>query len=76
MDIDTGAQQGSRYHYARFDEKGCLQVWGGDVIKGNSCRLTTPRGHSLSSPHQRACHVSAQMQGYIGSCPLRNTYQF
>jgi hypothetical protein len=44
MDIDTGAQQGSRYPSARFDEKRCLQVWGGDVLKGNSCRFTTPRG--------------------------------
>jgi hypothetical protein len=32
MDINTGSialQQGLRYPDARFNEKGCLQVWGG-----------------------------------------------
>jgi hypothetical protein len=35
MDIDTTeAQQDSRYHVARFKEKGCLQVvvGGGDAL--------------------------------------------
>jgi hypothetical protein len=27
MDTNTGAQQDSRYRAARFNEKGCLQVW-------------------------------------------------
>ncbi len=25
MDVNTGAQQDSRYSFARFNEKGCLQ---------------------------------------------------
>jgi hypothetical protein len=32
MDITTGAQQDSRYPAARFNEKGCLRVWGGDAL--------------------------------------------
>jgi hypothetical protein len=28
--INTEAQQDLRYHAARFNEKGCLQVWGED----------------------------------------------
>ncbi len=31
MDINTGAQQDLRYPAARFNEQGCLQVWGGDT---------------------------------------------
>jgi hypothetical protein len=31
--LDTGVQQNSRYPGARFNEKGCLQVWGGDALK-------------------------------------------
>jgi hypothetical protein len=31
MDINTGAQQHVRYPAARFNENGCLQVWGGDA---------------------------------------------
>jgi hypothetical protein len=29
MDIDTGAQQDSCYHVARFNEKGVFEVWWG-----------------------------------------------
>jgi hypothetical protein len=29
MDVGTRAQQDLRYRGARFNEKGCLQVWGG-----------------------------------------------
>jgi len=29
---NTGAQQDLGYPGARFNEKGCLQVWGGDVL--------------------------------------------
>jgi hypothetical protein len=32
MDINRGAQQKLRYPVARFNEKGCLQVWGGDAF--------------------------------------------
>jgi hypothetical protein len=32
MDINRGAQQDSRYPAARFNEKGCLKVWGGDAL--------------------------------------------
>jgi hypothetical protein len=32
MDINTGLQQDSCYPDARFDEKGCVQVWGGDAL--------------------------------------------
>jgi len=32
MEINTGLQQDSRYPDARFDEKGCLQVWCGDAL--------------------------------------------
>jgi hypothetical protein len=32
MDINTGAQQDIGYPGERFNEKGCLQVWGGDVL--------------------------------------------
>jgi hypothetical protein len=28
----TGHQQDSRYHAARFNEKGCLPVWAGDAL--------------------------------------------
>jgi hypothetical protein len=44
MDINTGAQQDSRYPAAKFNEKGSLQLWGGDA-------LTTPWGEFyLASP--------------------------
>jgi hypothetical protein len=33
MDINTGSQQDLPYRAARFIEKGCLQVWGGDALK-------------------------------------------
>jgi hypothetical protein len=37
MEIKTGAaQQDFPYPAARFDEKGCLQVWGGDIPISNS----------------------------------------
>jgi hypothetical protein len=32
MDINRGVQQ--NLHAARFNEKGCLQVWGGDALRG------------------------------------------
>jgi len=32
MDINGGAQQDWRYPAARFSEKVCLGVWGGDVL--------------------------------------------
>jgi hypothetical protein len=32
MGISTGAQQDSRSPAPRFNEKGCLQVWGGDAL--------------------------------------------
>jgi hypothetical protein len=32
MDINTGAQEDLSYPAARFNEKGCLQVWGGDTL--------------------------------------------
>jgi hypothetical protein len=32
MDINRGAQQDLGYRAARFDEKGCLQVSGGDAL--------------------------------------------
>jgi hypothetical protein len=32
MDINTGAQQDLRYPAPRFNEKGCLQVWGGEAL--------------------------------------------
>jgi hypothetical protein len=37
MDINTGAQHESRYPAARFNEKGCLQVWGGDALRNSIC---------------------------------------
>jgi hypothetical protein len=36
MDINTGAQQDSHYLGARINEKGCLQVLGGDALRGLS----------------------------------------
>ncbi len=36
MDINTGSQQDLRYPAARFNEKGCLQVWGGEKKIRNS----------------------------------------
>jgi hypothetical protein len=33
MDINTGAQQDLRYPAARFNENGCLQVWGGEALR-------------------------------------------
>jgi len=32
MDINRGAHQDLRYPVARFNEKGCLLVWGGDAL--------------------------------------------
>jgi hypothetical protein len=32
MDSNTGAQQDLSYPAARFNEKGCLQGWGGDTL--------------------------------------------
>jgi hypothetical protein len=32
MSINRGAHQDLRYRAARFNEKGYLQVWGGDVL--------------------------------------------
>jgi hypothetical protein len=34
MDINTGAQQDLHYLAAGFNEKGHLQVWGGDALRG------------------------------------------
>jgi len=31
--INTGEQHDLRYPNARFNEKGCLPVWGGDALK-------------------------------------------
>ncbi len=33
MDSNTGAQQDLSYRAARFNEKGYLEVWGGDTLK-------------------------------------------
>jgi hypothetical protein len=33
MGINTGAQQDSHHPTARFNQKGCLQVWGGDALR-------------------------------------------
>ncbi len=33
MDINTGAEQESRYTAARFNEKGCFKDWGGDALR-------------------------------------------
>jgi hypothetical protein len=38
MDINSGVQQDSRYPAARFNEKGCLQVWGGDALRSNNSK--------------------------------------
>jgi hypothetical protein len=35
--INTQEQQDLRYHAARFNEKGCLVVWGGDVLTFPPC---------------------------------------
>jgi hypothetical protein len=32
MDINRGAHQDLRYPIARFNEKGCLLVWGADAL--------------------------------------------
>ncbi len=42
MDINTRAQQDSRYPSPRFNEKGCLQVWGGDALSAEDL----PKGMS------------------------------
>jgi hypothetical protein len=41
MEINTRAQQDSRSPGARFNEKGCLQVWGGDALR-ESLEFSTP----------------------------------
>jgi hypothetical protein len=33
IDIHTGAEQELCYPAARFNEKGCLEVWGGDALR-------------------------------------------
>jgi hypothetical protein len=35
--VNTGVQQDSRYPDARFNEKGCLQLWGGDGLYNMLC---------------------------------------
>jgi hypothetical protein len=40
MDIDTGAQQDLRHPAARFNEKGCLQVWRGDALRTLNIEMT------------------------------------
>jgi hypothetical protein len=35
MDINTGGQQELRYPAGRFNEKRCLQVWGGDALRNS-----------------------------------------
>jgi hypothetical protein len=41
MDINTtGAQQDLRYPAARFNEEGCLQVWGGDSFRPLNFEMT------------------------------------
>jgi len=37
MDINTGRQQELRDLARRFNEKLCLQVWGGDALRNSSC---------------------------------------
>jgi hypothetical protein len=41
MDINRGAQQNSRYLAARSNEKGCLQVSGGDALS-SECSVRDP----------------------------------
>ncbi len=36
MDINTGAQQDLHYLAGGINEKGCLEVWGGDALRGLS----------------------------------------
>jgi hypothetical protein len=33
MDINTGEEHELGYPAGRFNEKGCLQVWGGDALR-------------------------------------------
>jgi hypothetical protein len=44
MDIITGAHQHLHHLTARFNQKGCLQVWGGDAVK-------TPYRKFSKTPH-------------------------
>jgi hypothetical protein len=44
MDINIGSQQDLRYTAARFNEKGCLQVWGGDVLSSPCRNPLSPNG--------------------------------
>jgi hypothetical protein len=42
--ISTEEQQDLRYRAARFKEKGCLPVWGGDALRGRKkCPLAPSR---------------------------------
>jgi hypothetical protein len=42
MDINKRAQQDLRYLVVRFNEKGCLSMWGGDVV---SCTFKSRSPH-------------------------------
>jgi hypothetical protein len=58
MDISTRAQQDLHYHVTRFNEKGCLSVWGGDVI---SC--TSSYTFKFGSPHQWKAIGPSEFEG-------------
>jgi hypothetical protein len=54
MDITAGAQQDSHHPTARFNQKGYLQVWGGDALrtshrKFSKIELITPHNCPLNT---------------------------
>jgi hypothetical protein len=69
--IDTAEQQQDlRYLAARFDEKGCLPVWGGDdarnpLIRERDSRIVTIKGQILGIG--TSCRLS-NFSCLVGSC--------
>jgi hypothetical protein len=69
--IDSAEQQQDlRYLAARFNEKGCLPVWGGDdalnpLIRGRLSRIVTVKGQILGIG--TSCRLS-NFSCLVGSC--------
>lgn len=49
MDVNTRAEHESRYPAVRFNEKGCLPVWGGHALSSSGDALKVQKSSSTNS---------------------------
>jgi hypothetical protein len=64
--INTGEQQDlGHYPRARFTEKGCLPVWGGDALRATPQVLSMPPC-TVKSDEEKSKHAGlAQENGFV-----------